>query len=837
MVTLYLLIQFERSSTVKKNILKSAVLASIAGFTLNVNAAVIGSELQEKLGVLGAHDQAMVVVTYDQLDPVNTSQIQNLLNLGVSEGVQFQSLPSIGVLANPVQINQIAGMGEVKSIFYNRELTYFNDESRQVTSVDEVQSDEFFQENGIRFTGEGVTVIVNDSGIDATLDDLAYGEKVIENVQAITHADVLSLTPFPGMWIEGQLNSDLNVGHGTHVAGTVAGTGAYSNGKYEGVATGADLIGYGSGAGLSILDALGGYDYAITHIWDFNSPIRVMSNSWGSSGQYEPDGPISVASYKAHKLGMISVFAAGNDGPGEDTHNPYAQIPWGLSVGAGTKQGTLVDFSSRGKRFESGDFTMPDGTEWTYHNEVSIVAPGKDIISTRAKTNVVSNGGEADIDAIETEYLPYYTMISGTSMATPHVAGIVALMLEANPDLTPLEIKRIIQETATNMPGYEKWEVGAGFVNAKAAVAGALNYNSDYAKTVNNLNEFHANALIIPPSGSESFEVFYSPVGDPEVYEFEVEESAAFVSASAEPLANTVKLKLEAPDGSVYFGNLTLPVLSWSTKVSAPAQTGTWKLSVYGLTSLSGVQADPTGLTNGPGVPEFISGEIEIFGNGGYEGLNDISGHPAENAITFAVANRLVDSLNDFRYYPDRKIKRKHLAKYLVMGAAVRQQRDLLNTTMAVYGDVNNQDAAYINAVTQTGTALKDPQHSQEPIMLGKSGLFKPRDTVSREELGYSLVQSLGLESQADLFTGIDALHVEYDGTEVPVRDSHLVSAELLPHMQVALNMSLINVQYAIEQGPFDLQPTLVAYLKPDESVTRGEYAVAIGRMFSQYYQ
>ncbi|MCW8870135.1 MAG: S8 family serine peptidase, partial [Proteobacteria bacterium] len=741
------------------------------------------------------------------------------------------------VLANPVQINQIAGMGEVKSIFYNRELTYFNDESRQVTSVDEVQSDEFFQENGIRFTGEGVTVIVNDSGIDATLDDLAYGEKVIENVQAITHADVLSLTPFPGMWIEGQLNSDLNVGHGTHVAGTVAGTGAYSNGKYEGVATGADLIGYGSGAGLSILDALGGYDYAITHIWDFNSPIRVMSNSWGSSGQYEPDGPISVASYKAHKLGMISVFAAGNDGPGEDTHNPYAQIPWGLSVGAGTKQGTLVDFSSRGKRFESGDFTMPDGTEWTYHNEVSIVAPGKDIISTRAKTNVVSNGGEADIDAIETEYLPYYTMISGTSMATPHVAGIVALMLEANPDLTPLEIKRIIQETATNMPGYEKWEVGAGFVNAKAAVAGALNYNSDYAKTVNNLNEFHANALIIPPSGSESFEVFYSPVGDPEVYEFEVDESAAFVSASAEPLANTVKLKLEAPDGSVYFGNLTLPVLSWSTKVSAPAQTGTWKLSVYGLTSLSGVQADPTGLTNGPGVPEFISGEIEIFGNGGYEGLNDISGHPAENAITFAVANRLVDSLNDFRYYPDRKIKRKHLAKYLVMGAAVRQQRDLLNTTMAVYGDVNNQDAAYINAVTQTGTALKDPQHSQEPIMLGKSGLFKPRDTVSREELGYSLVQSLGLESQADLFTGIDALHVEYDGTEVPVRDSHLVSAELLPHMQVALNMSLINVQYAIEQGPFDLQPTLVAYLKPDESVTRGEYAVAIGRMFSQYYQ
>ncbi|TDR19542.1 S8 family peptidase [Marinicella litoralis] len=821
----------------KNYLLKSAVMASLAGYTLNANAAVIGTQLEARLNTLGALENTMVVVTYNQLDSVDSNQVQSLMNLGITEGVQFQSLPSIGVLANPSQINEIAAMSEVKSVFLNRELEYFNDESRKVTSVDEIQNDEFYQENGIRFTGEGVTVIVNDSGIDATLDDLAFGDKVVENVQGITHASVLSLTPFPGMWIEGQLNSDLNVGHGTHCAGTVGGTGAHSDGKYAGVATGADLIGYGSGAGLSILDALGGYDYAITHIWDFNSPIRVMSNSWGSSGQYEPDGPISVASYKAYKLGMISVFAAGNDGPGEDTHNPYAQIPWGMSVGAGTKHGTLVDFSSRGKRFESGDFSMPDGTEWTYHNEVSIVAPGQDIISTRAKTNIASNGGDADIDAIETEYLPYYTMISGTSMATPHVAGIIALMLEANPDLSPLEVKTILQETATNIPGYEKWEVGGGYVNAKAAVAGALDYNTDYAKTVNNLNEFNANALIIPPNGSEAFEVFYSPVGEPEVYEFEVDEDAAFVSASAEPLANTVKLKLEAPDGTEYLGNLTLPVLSWSTKVSAPAQVGTWKLSVFGLTSLSGVQADPTGVTNGPGVPEFISGEIEIFGNGGYEGLNDIAGHPAENAITFAVANRLVDSLNDSNFYPDRKLKRKHLAKYLVMGAAVRQQRDLLNSAMTVYSDVSSTDAAFINAVTQTGSALKDPEHQQAPIMLAKTGAFKPNDKVSREELGYSMVQSLGLESDAALFAGTDSLKVEYNGQEVPVRDSDLVSAEYLAHMQVALNLSLLNVQFAIEQGPYDLQPTLVAYLKPNEMIKRGEYAVAIGRMFENYYR
>ena len=78
---------------------------------------------------------------------------------------------------------------------------------------------------------------------------------------------------------------------------------------------------------------------------------------------------ISLASYKAYKLGMLSVFAAGNSGSGEDTHNPYAQIPWGMSVGAGTKQGDLIDFSSRGKSGEQGTFTMPDGSEWQYKNE------------------------------------------------------------------------------------------------------------------------------------------------------------------------------------------------------------------------------------------------------------------------------------------------------------------------------------------------------------------------------------------------------------------------------------------------------------------------------------
>ncbi|WP_407929715.1 S8 family peptidase [Kangiella shandongensis] len=815
---------------------KLALSAALAGFSLNAAAeAVIGSELDQQLDTMSLTDNTMVVVTYDQLDAVKTEQLENLLNLGITDGVQFKSLPIVGVVATPAQIEQLSQMDGVRSIFANRELEYYNAESRELTGAEKVQTDDFRLRNGMTFTGKGVTVMVNDSGIDATHADLEYGSKVVENVQAITHAQALSLAGVSGVWVEGQLNTDLNVGHGTHCAGTVAGWGTNSDGKYKGAAPGAELVGYGSGAGLSILDALGGYDYALTHMFEFNSPIRVMSNSWGSSGKYEPNGPISVASYKAYKLGMISVFAAGNSGPGEDTHNPYAQIPWGLSVGAGTKQGTLIDFSSRGKRGESGDFIMPDGTEWTYSNEVSIVAPGVDIISTRAATNVVSNGGEADLEAIETEYVPYYTMISGTSMATPHVAGVIAMMLEANPNLTPLETKRLLQETATNIPGYEKWEVGAGHVNAYAAVAAALGYNPEHKATVNNLNTFNGNAIVIADDSPESFEVLYAPAGEPDVYEFEVSENDVWITASAESLANTIKLKLEAPDGTEYFGNLTLPVLTTDMRVSAPAKVGTWKLSAYGLTSLSGVEADPTGTTNGPGVPESVSGEISIFKSGGYEGLDDIAGHPAEEAIQYATSERLVDSFNDKFFRPDRELRRKELAQYLVMGAAIRQHRDLLNEPVVSFSDVGFEAAAFAESAGAPGSALKDRVQQQQPVMLSDGDKFDPNGKVTRLDIAYALVQSLGLEEQAKAFSG--DVTVDYNGQTVPVVDQDSIPEEFKGYVQIALELSILGVRYEIEQGPFDLEPTLTAYFEPADAITRAAYAVLIGRMYDAYYQ
>lgn len=479
---------------------------------------------------------------------------------------------------------------------------------------------------------------------------------------------------------------------------------------------------------------------------------------------------------------------------------------------------------------------MPDGSEWTYKNEPTIVAPGVDIISTRSTTNAASNGGANDVDYIAPEHLARYTMISGTSMSTPHVAGIIALMLEANPNLTPLQVKAILEDTATNMAGRESWEVGAGHVNAYAAVSAALGYDQQNAKTVNKNQEFGAEALLVPGGEPEPFEVFYTPVGDSadSVHKFTVGEDAAWISASAETFANTIKLKLEAPDGQIYFGNLSLPVLTSSIRVSAPAQPGEWKLSVYGMTSLSGVQADPTGITNGPGAPEWVMGDISILNSGGYQGLDDIAGHPAQGAIEYAVSERLVDNkIGKNVYRPDARLKRKELAHYLVMGMGVRQHRDLLNAENTPISDVSAKWLPFVEAVTQSGSALRDKQQVQMPVLAAMGDSFNPNGNVDKLQLAYSLIQVLGLEDQVANFSG--DITVEYNGERIAVKDSDSVPAEMKGYVQAAIDMSIIGVRYAVEQGPFDLQPTMVAYFEPTNVIKRGEFAVIAGRVFDGY--
>jgi serine protease AprX len=354
----------------------------------------------------------------------------------------------IGVRGTATQILGLASLPGLRSIYDNRQLDYFLDES-----VPLIGADRAWNELGV--TGSGVGIAVIDSGIDATHPDLPFGSKVVQNVKV--GPDLFGAGPIV---VENLLDTDTTSGHGTHVASTAAGTGAALGGKYRGVAIGANLVGLGAGETLFVLTALESFDWVLANRGTYG--IRVISNSWGTSGSFSPNDPINVASQAAHDAGLVVVFAAGNSGPGQNTLNPYCVAPWVICVAAGLKDGrTLADFSSRG---------IPGDP--LYHP--TLTAPGVDIAAARASTGlVIDTFFAADVSDLGTDAV-YYAAASGTSMATPHVSGTAALILEANPALTPDQVKSALQASATPMPGYASYEVGAGYLNAYRAVTMVL---------------------------------------------------------------------------------------------------------------------------------------------------------------------------------------------------------------------------------------------------------------------------------------------------------------------------------------------------------------------------
>jgi len=464
-------------------LMAATVFASLVPGTITkavepVNA-VVDSELTKKL--LTTITPVEAIVTFKSEEGVLPEQLNLLNTLGITKGLTLNSLPIAGILATKSQIDQLSQSDQVVSIYLNKKLKYENAEATDITGVDQVRTDDAMRKlnGGLPVTGKGIGVVINDSGVDGTHRDLKFGSHLVQNVLGSTNLNALSAL-LPVSYVENVPNTDSSSGHGTHVAGIVGGTGEMSGGKYEGVAPGANLIGYGSGAAVAMLDTIGGFDYALTHQQEYN--IRVITNSWGDTGDagtdFDPYHPINIATKKLYDRGIVTVFSAGNSGPDAKTiSGNYKKAPWVVTVAAGDKSGKLADFSSRGENGRGGTVTV-DGETWNWADQPTVTSPGVDIVSTRVISPLVALGATADVEYIEPAYLPYYTTMSGTSMAAPHVAGIIALMLEANPLLSPSEVKSILEKTATSMPDYESWEVGAGYVNAYGAVDAAFKKNN-----------------------------------------------------------------------------------------------------------------------------------------------------------------------------------------------------------------------------------------------------------------------------------------------------------------------------------------------------------------------
>jgi serine protease AprX len=412
------------------------------------------------------------------------------------------------------------------------------------------------------------------------------------------------------------------------------------------------------------------------------------------------------------------------------------------------------------------------------------------------------------------------------------VAGILALMFEANASLTPAQAKDIIERTATNMTGREPFEVGAGHINAYDAVAASQGLRTDYGATVNSLRTFNSNALL-KPGTSQPFSVLFTPVGPVEEKSFDVGAGTAYVTARATVDTNTVALVLIAPDGTRYGSAIALPELGSTIVASAPAQPGTWKITVRGIGSVSGVGLDPAQVTNGYAAPGTVDGTITLLDSGGYTGLDDIAANPARGAIEYAVSHRLVDGYSDKKFRPDAILKRSELAQYLVMGISARQQLPL--SKVPSFSDVATTSATYpyAEAAVSTGAPLRNLDQTNAGVMGLVNGKFLPDGTVTKVQLAYAFVQALGLQNDAVAFNG--TLSVSYDGHRLPIEDVATIPANLRGYVQGALDAGLLNARYTITQGPLDATPVIHAYFDPNSNVNRAAYAVFASRYAAMY--
>jgi serine protease AprX len=374
----------------------------------------------------------------------------------------FRNLP-LALLRGPrAAMVEAVTRGLAADVYPNERLQLYSVASNTAMRANEVQA--------MGIDGAGVGVAIVDSGIDATHPDLrnrvTHNVKIVDGSIAGVATQALVVPVDQGPYN----NSDTSSGHGTHVAGIVAADN--TDGQVLGVAPAAELIGYGTGDAVFIFSILSAYDDLLTHRADWR--IRVVNNSWGSAFRlFDPDEPVNQATRAAHDAGIVVVFAAGNETT-EMAINPYSVAPWVISAGAGTLNHQRASFSSGGIEFDDSTLgALPPGDEkhvsftgdriGLYHPSVS--APGVDIVSTGTTGVLVTSlpGGTASA--------------SGTSMACPHVAGVVALMLQKRPGLTPDEVKSALQVTASLMPDTADstrvqpfWQSGYGYADAKAAV-------------------------------------------------------------------------------------------------------------------------------------------------------------------------------------------------------------------------------------------------------------------------------------------------------------------------------------------------------------------------------
>ena len=331
------------------------------------------------------------------------------------------------------EIEKVKEISGIKKIYPNIKVRLLLYESAKVINADDLNK--IKDENGNEITGKGITVAVIDTGVDYTHSDL--GGCLGDNCKITGGYDVINDDDDP---------MD-DHGHGTHVAATVAG-----NGILKGIAPDAKIY------AIKVLDeeGSGSWDSVISGIeravdpnqdGDFSDRVDIISMSLGGPGN--PDDPVSIAVDNAVNQGVVAVIAAGNDGPDPETIGSPGTARKAITVAASDKCNEIAEFSSRGPViWEEGMIIKPD-----------VAAPGVDICAAQWDSWIDENHCNNDQEHIA---------ISGTSMATPHVAGLAALLLQSHPNWEAEDVKSALMSSSYDI-GYDIYTQGTGRIDALMA--------------------------------------------------------------------------------------------------------------------------------------------------------------------------------------------------------------------------------------------------------------------------------------------------------------------------------------------------------------------------------
>lgn len=412
-----------------------------------------------------------------------------LTGRGLVVGADF---PSVDATYATGTLDQVLALRAAEGVNYledNRALEYFGDSATWTTGARVVRSavgNGPYTVDGKTLDGSGVGVAVVDSGIDGLHPDLAGNVAKSFKVVCSTPGLINTQTEqcFGPLVVEEAPLTDNTGGHGTHVSGIAVGDGTASNGTFQGVAPKAKLFSYGVGEGIAVLYAAEAFQHILTNYDVLIPKIKVVNNSFGDSAgtAYDPDGILSKLTEALVAKGVSMVYAAGNGddnndgGTGADDRlsstakDPTPGVITAANYndgGTSNRNGVLSSSSSRGKRGVPTDY--PD-----------LSAPGTLITSTCNPALPVCR-----LEIVPTlAWAPRYATISGTSMASPHIAGAVALLYQARPDLTPAQVEDVLQDTAykfttpnapyeadpQNPGGTTSFDKGAGLLDIPAAL-------------------------------------------------------------------------------------------------------------------------------------------------------------------------------------------------------------------------------------------------------------------------------------------------------------------------------------------------------------------------------